>query len=143
MVFSALIKFHVHDVLDLVAMGLGRESNFNDEPCRRIKLVQQDVLNIRSFTGSCWTYKKRSNIVRDEKFLHITISNGVNSGHNQLLGDSISRELINVLPVCKLHPVFPLLRLWNIAVIVDGTSVESSWQNLILELRYSLDLTVA
>ena len=39
MVFSALIEFHVHDVLDLVAMGLGRESNFNDEPCRRIKLV--------------------------------------------------------------------------------------------------------
>jgi len=143
MVFSALIEFHVHDVLDLVAMGLGREANFNDEPCCRIKLVQQDVLNIRSFTGSCWTYEKRSDIVRDEKFLHITISDSINSGHNKLLGNSIPRELINILPVCKVHPVFPLLRLWNIAVIVDGTSVECRWQNLILELRYSLDLTIA
>jgi hypothetical protein len=59
------------------------------------------------------------------------------------LGDRIPRKLINIFLVCKVHPIFPLLRLWNVAVIVDGASVKCRWQNLVFELLYSLDLTVA
>ena len=75
--------------------------------------------------------------------MHVTISDGINSGDDELLGDGSLRELVNLFLVGEVHPVLPLVGLWEVAVVVNGTSVESRRQDLALELWNAVDLTIA
>lgn len=60
-VFSYLIKFHVNNVLNLIAMSLSRETNFNNQPFLSWKFLEENVLNISGLSCTCWSNKKRWN----------------------------------------------------------------------------------
>ena len=66
MVFSSFVEFHVHDILNLVAMSLSRESYFNDQPFLGWELLEEDILDVGSLTGTCWSNEERWNRVHDE-----------------------------------------------------------------------------
>ena len=75
--------------------------------------------------------------------MHVTISDGINSGDDELLWDGSLGELVDLFLVGEVHPVLPLVGLGEVAVVVNGTSVESWGNDLILELCNAVNLTIA
>jgi len=57
-IFSPLIEFHIDNVLDVIAVGLGRESDFNNEPFVSWELSGQDILDVGCLTSSCGSNKE-------------------------------------------------------------------------------------
>lgn len=51
-VLPTLVQLHIDDVLNLVGMGLGRETDLNGDVLLSIKLVQKDVLDVGGFSGT-------------------------------------------------------------------------------------------
>lgn len=58
MVFSPLIEFHIDNVLDVVAVGLGRESHLDDEPLVGWEFLGQHILDVGRLTSTCRSDKE-------------------------------------------------------------------------------------
>lgn len=80
----------------------------------------------------------------NEELLEMRISNGINCCHNDVLDLTVLGELIKSVLVHKVHPMLPLVLLWEVYVIVDQTSVKGAWQYLLLKLvLHRIKFTVA
>jgi hypothetical protein len=51
--------------------------------------------------------------------------------------------LVDLLLVGEVHPVLPFVGLGEVAVVVNGTSVESIGQDFVLKLWNTVNLTIA
>ena len=74
----------------------------------------------------------------------LSVSDGVNSCHDDLLDDGALRELVNVVLVSELHPVLPFIRLGEVPVVENSSSIKLSKLQLVLKLMLlTLDVSVA
>jgi len=126
-VFSSLIKFHVNNVLNLIAMSLSRETNLNNQPFLSWKFLEENVLNISGLSCTCWSNKKRWNWVHDEKLLHEAVSDSIRGCYDQFIWNGTLWEVINFILIGLIHPVLPVIGFWHVDVIINSTSIEASW----------------
>jgi hypothetical protein len=74
--------------------------------------------------------------------LHVAVSNCVSSCYDKLVRNGTFWEVVDLIFVCLIHPILPLVGLRKIAVVVDGSSIEASWQDFVLKLWNIIDLTI-
>ena len=81
----------------------------------------------------------------DAELLNETVSDNVNSGHNNLGRLGFFGESINGFLVDGVHPVFPLVAINMVTVVVDETSVHLGGQKLLVSREFldSFETSVA
>lgn len=72
----------------------------------------------------------------DEELLKVTVSYGIDCCDNNVLNLSSLRELIDCVLVDQIHPVLPLVLLGEVDIVVDETTIEGTWQDLLFELDF-------
>ena len=137
---AAFVESSIDDILHLIAGCLGRETDFNRlvrlifVAC--VQLVHEDVLNVDRLSSTRRADKERGDLVVDTELLDIAVSHGVDRGDNDLLRLGVASEVIDFVFVYIRHPVLPLGSLNIIEVIVDQTSIEFRWQDLLVALEF-------
>ena len=97
----SLLKFAIDDVLHLVAAGLGREANLYGAEFLSRQLAEQDILNIFGFPCTGWPAEKSWDFVLDAVLLNEAVADRINRCHNNILRDGVSREVVNLIPICE------------------------------------------
>lgn len=104
--------------------------------------MEQHILDVCCLTGTGWPNEQGWNIVHDKHLLHVAVSNCVSSCYDNLVSNRSFWEVVDLIFVGLVHPVLPLVGLWKVAVVVDGSSVEASWQDFVLKLWNVIDLPI-
>lgn len=102
----------------------------------------KNVLNVSSLTSTCWSNKEWSDLIHDEELKHVTVSDGINGSNNDITCNGILWELINLILVREFHPIFPFICIWDIAVVINCSSVELTWKNLVLQFSYTFERSI-
>lgn len=142
-ILSSLVKFHIDDILDLVTSSLSGETDLNDQPLISWKFIGKDILNVSGLSCTSWSNEKRLDVILNEKFLHESILDGIGGSDDDFLYDGALWEVIELVFVGEIDPGFPFVGLWDKTVIINGTSIEISWKDFVLELWNSIDFTIA
>lgn len=141
---SDLVKLAINDILNLVAMSLSRETNFNSQVLLTWQLVEQHVLDIDRLTSTGWTDEQGWDRLLDAVLLDVRVSELINGCDNDVLWLGILWELVNVVLVEKIGPVLPLILVWEVDVVIDSSTIHNTWHDLAaLELLETIDLTIA
>ena len=146
---SPLVKFAINYVLNLVAMGLGRETNLDGDVLGSfqslVQLVHEHVLDVGRLACAGRANEQCWNLVDDAELLDVTVSLRVHRRYDDVLHLGIFAEVVDVFLVNIVHPVLPLVLLFVVNVVVDLTLVEDAWEQFLvsLELGEVLDATVA
>ena len=133
---SSLLNFAVNDFLNLIAVGLRRETNLNRAVDFLVKLLGKHILNVGCLARSCGSDKESRDFVMDAELLNETVSDNVNSGHNNLGRLRFFGESIDGFLVDRVHPVFPLVAIDMVTVIVNETSVHLGGQKLLVSREF-------
>jgi len=137
---SSLLKLIVNDVLNLVAASLSGETDLNElvlDFIFSVQLVHKNVLDIDRLSRAGGTDEERRDLVNDAELLDEAIADSVNGRDDDLLDSNIFTEVIDLVLVGVSHPAAPLVLLYVVEVVVNGTSIEACGKKLFvtLELR--------
>ena len=124
---TSLFKSTINDILNLIAASLSRETDFDEMVfclITAIELVHEHILNVDRFTCSGRSHKECRDLIKDAELLDEAVANSIDGCDNDFLDSHVFWEVVDLILVCIVHPVLPLVSLDFINVVIDCTSIE-------------------